>query len=175
MNQAINAAAHQLAELEGTAAAANDALAAAHQHADDLRGRRMALTAERDAIAAARRAGQPVDSGRLALIDLDIAGLDDLLSAAMAAVAEAQGRADETRTAAANALEQLELVKSRELLAQLGHHATALAQKLHAAMAEIKDVETRLKLGRISWAPPKDFATDLRRLDLLADGIPGIR
>ena len=46
---------------------------------------------------------------------------------------------------------------------------------LAETMAEIKAAETQLKQSRPSWAPPKAFANEIRKLDLVADGIPGIR
>ncbi len=173
MNEIRNAA-RLVAELESAATAVADDLAAAHRHADSIRGRRAGLLAERDAIAAARRAGGDVDGARLAVIQLDVADLDTVLAEAQAAVVAAQVNADQARTATGAARQQLELVKDRELLSRLGHHATALVQKLAAVMAEIKAAENRL-MSRQSWAPPREFANEIRKLDLMADNLPELR
>jgi hypothetical protein len=174
MTDVIKAAAYQVAELEAASNAAADELAAAHRHADSIRDRKAALVAERDAIAATRRAGGDADGARLALLGVDIEGLDGILAEATAACAAAQGKADQARTAVNAARQQLELVKDRELLSRLGPHATALAFKLADTMNEIRAAETRLK-SRPSWAPPRAFCTEIRKLDLVADGIPGLR
>src|ERR1700754_1195707 len=75
MNEIQNAA-RAVAELEAAATTAADELAAANRRADTIRDRRAALLAERDSIATARRAGGDVDGGRLAVIGLDVEGLD---------------------------------------------------------------------------------------------------
>jgi chromosome segregation ATPase len=172
---AIETAGHNVAIAESAEAAAANGLAAAHARADNIRTRRDALVAERDAIAAARKAGGDIDAGRLAVLGLDIAAVEELIADATAAVAAAQTKADETRVAVAAARQQLDLVKDREFLARLAPHATALSAKLAETMAEIHAVEARLKLPRPSWAPPKAFANEIRRLDLQGDGVPGIR
>jgi chromosome segregation ATPase len=175
MNNIISAAAHQVALAESAANAAADDLAAGHSAADNIRTRRDALVAERDAIAVTRKAGNDIDPGRLAVLGLDLAAVEELIADATAAVAAAQTKADETRAAVAAARQQLDLVKDRELLARLAPHATALSAKLAGTMAEIRAVEARLKLPRPSWAPAKAFANEVRKLDLQGDGVPGIR
>jgi chromosome segregation ATPase len=172
---AIENAGHQVALAESAANAAADELAAAHAHADNIRDRRAVLVSERDAIAAVRKAGGDADGARLALLAVDIEALDGLLVEATAAVAAAQTKADEARVAVTAARQQLDLATSRDLLARLAPHATALSAKLAETMAEIRAVEARLKLPRPSWAPPKAFANEIRRLDLQGDGVPGIR
>jgi hypothetical protein len=171
----IQNVARMVAELEAAATTAANELTATRRHADSIRNRRAMLVAERDSIAAARRAGGYVDGARLAVIGLDIEGLDALLAEATAAIGAVQAKADAASIAADGAREHLDLVKNRDLLARLTPHATALAAKLAETMGAIKAAEAQLKLSRPSWAPPKAFANEIRKLDLVADGIPGIR
>jgi hypothetical protein len=172
---AIETAGHNVALAESAANTAADQLAAAHHHADGIRGRHNALGAERDAIAAARRAGGDVDGARLAVIQLDLEGLDSLLADASAAVAARQNEADTARAAVAAARQQLDLVKDTELIAKLKPHADKLGELLLATLTEIEAAGKRLQRSRPEWYPTGRLADTLHRLDLLASGIPGAR
>jgi hypothetical protein len=167
MTDQIKAAAHQVAELEAAANAAADELAAAHGRGEEIRGRRAALTAERDAIAAARRAGGDADGARLALLGVDIEGLDSLLAEANAAVAVSQAKADHARAAAETARQHLDRVTDTELLAQLRPHADKLCDLLGATIAEIDAAAKRLQKSRPEYCPPAMLAESLYRLHLL--------
>lgn len=167
MTHAIKAASYAVAEAEAAANTAAENLAAAHRHADDLRGRRSHLAAERDAIASAHRAGEVVDAGRLAILSLDIADLDALITAASATVEELQGKADAARAAVDARRQALQFHSDLVLLDGLKGHAGVLAEKLYAAITEINAALARLgRGGRYEWFPDPRLALELRRLDL---------
>jgi hypothetical protein len=167
MTDSIQHAARAVAEAEAAANTAAENLAAADRRADDLRGRKAALEAERDAIAAAHRAGDSVDAGRLAVLQLDLEEIDALIAAAAAKVAEAQGKADAARATVDGRRHALQFQGDLVLLDGSKGHATVLAEKLLAAINEINATAARLGRGnRPEWAPSPELALLMRRLDL---------
>jgi hypothetical protein len=162
----IAVAAHTVAELEAVANTAADELAALHRHADGIRDRRAALVAERDSIAALRRAGGEADGARLALLGVDVEGIDGLLADATSAVAAGQVRADKARAEAASAGQHLDRLRDEELIARLKPHADQLGDLLLAAVGEIAAASKRLQHFRPDWCPRKDLADSLNYLHL---------
>jgi hypothetical protein len=171
---AIKAAAFAVAEAEAAANTAAENLAAAHRRADELRGRQSQLETVRDAIAAERRAGREVDSGRLAVIQLDLEDLETLTTAASNTVAELQAKADAARATVDARRQALQFQGDLVLLDGSKQHATALAEKLLAAINEINATAARLGRGnRPEWAPSPELALLMRRLDLNRGAIRG--
>jgi hypothetical protein len=167
MIENIKAAAFAVAESEAAANTAAENLAAAHRRADDLRGRRSQLVAERDAIAADRRGGREIDSGRLAVLQLDLADIETLITAASNTVAELQAKADAARATVDARREALQFQGNLVLLDGSKQHATVLAEKLLAAINEINATAARLGRGNCpEWAPSPELALLMRRLDL---------
>jgi hypothetical protein len=167
MTDTIKAAAFAVAAAEAAANTAGENLAGAHRRADDLRTRKSALEAERDAIAADRRAGGKIDSGRLAVIQLDIEDLDALITAASNTVAELQAKADAARAMVDSRRQALQFQSDIVLLEGSKQQAAAIAEKLLAAINEINATAARLGRGnRPEWAPSPALALEMRRLDL---------
>jgi hypothetical protein len=164
---AIKAAAFAVAESEAAANTAAKNLAAAHRRADELRGRKSQLETERDSIAVDRRAGGKIDSGRLAVIQLDLEDIDALITAASNAVAALQAKADAAYAAVDSRRQALQFQGDLVLLEGSKQHATVLAEKLLAAINEINATAARLGRGnRPEWAPSPELALLMRRLDL---------
>jgi hypothetical protein len=58
------------------------------------------------------------------------------------------------------------------LLDGLKGHATALSDKLYAAITEINAAMARLgRGGRYEWAPSRELALEIRRIDLNRQGL----
>jgi chromosome segregation ATPase len=167
MTDSIQHAAHAVAEAEAVANTAAENLAAAHRRADELRGRKSQLETERDAIAAARRAGRDIDSGRLAVLQLDLADVETLITAASNTVGELQAKADADRAMVDARRQALQFQGDLVLLEGSKQQATAIADKLYAAINEINATAARLGRGnRPEWAPSPELALLMRRLDL---------
>jgi chromosome segregation ATPase len=174
MTDSIQHAARAVAEAEAAANSAADNLAEAHRRADELRGRKSQLGTERDAIAADRRAGGKIDCGRLAVIQLDLEDIDALITAASNSVAELQAKADAARATVDARRQAVQFQGDLVLLDGSKQHATALAEKLLAAINEINATAARLGRGnRPEWAPSPELALLMRRLDLNRGAIRG--
>jgi chromosome segregation ATPase len=171
MTDSIKATSYALAEAESAANSVAEQLAAAHRHADDLRSRKSQLEAERDSIASDHRAGREVDGGRLAILALDLTDLDALITAASNTVAELQAQADKARAAVDARRQALQFQSDLLLLDGLKGHASALSEKLYAAITEINAALARLgRGGRAEWFPDPRLALEIRRLDLNRTG-----
>jgi chromosome segregation ATPase len=167
MTDSIQHAARAVAEAEAAANTAAENLAAAHRRADELRGRKFQIETERDSIAADRRAGREIDSGRLAVLQLDLADLETLITAASNTDAELQAKANAARATVGARRQALQFQGDLVLLGGSKQHATALAEKLLAAINEINATAARLGRGNCpEWAPSPELALLMRRLDL---------
>ncbi len=142
---------------------------------DRLRGRIDALKAERSGIVAERASGQddPAHGQRLQLIAADIEGLEELIRPIEADAVKAQTAAQQARSSAAIADQNVARVTDEELLSRLVAHARSLDELLLKTAQDIAGLARQLGRGRNQWQPTPELANELRRLDLTRiTGVP---
>jgi len=168
-NQLIEAAATAVADALLALDEANDALTPAAAHRDLVASRIAALETERAAILAARRTGHQDDAvhgPRLFLLDADLTDLKVLLAEADAQVAPLRQAVEETRRQVSVATTGQDNAREDEILRLTVVRADELGALLLKAICEIDVHKRRLQASRNLWAPAKQLADTLHRLDL---------
>ena len=142
-------AAQAIAELEGAAKGAEEALSAARRDAERLREQREAAKAWRDVIAAHRRRAQRLESA--------LRTLERLLERGMRQVAASSAGAEEQAVRLREEVERLgEEIRQGERALREGHGSDALSRELKALPAQAEEVlaAARRDLQEMGGAPP---------------------
>ena len=167
---ALTAAAATVAEARLAVERTRDAIEFAIGERDTVKRRIDEKNAERASISAERKAGVDKKShgARLAVLDMDLGHLGEMLSDAEGAVtrATAEDTAAKARLAEAEAL--LARETDGELLAGLVEHAGKLGERLSATIGEIDAAWRRLgrDVTRAPWVPSEGLADAIKRRDL---------
>ncbi len=167
-NSAIDQAAAALAEARVTADQTAAVLADATAVLDNLVARIGALETERTEIVTSRRAGanDPAHGARLALLAVDLEGLQEIAAGAERDVAAARAAHDEATSVVAGHEVQVARATDAEYLGRLIAHANDLDRLLFETIAEIGEASIRLGFQRPKWCPSEGLAQKVRHLDL---------
>ena len=162
----ITAAAGFVASATARFDTAMAALQAAEKSAAAVRGRVVALDAERATIIQRRAGGQHEDGdgARLALIAADLEGLAPLQAEADAAVSEARRKVEGEEHLVANARQQLDRAEAEAQLTALVQHARALDTMMVSTLAKIAQTSARIGApGKPPFAPSPALVLEMRR------------
>jgi septal ring factor EnvC (AmiA/AmiB activator) len=172
MSSQIESAATAVAVARANAATAQRSLVESQGARKRLSDRLTAIKAERDAIVAARRAGDsnPDHGVRIEVLAADESDLSGLLAKADGEVSRASTVAAEAQASLARAEQFLAVAADESLLAKLTAHATALDGLMVRTIAEISTITAR-RGGRPVWYPSPEMATAVSRLHMTAMGI----
>ena len=164
-NPAITAQARAVAEAEQALQRASPALSSAETYLATIRDRIAELGTQRADIAARRSRGdhEPDDAGRLALIAVDIEGLEGMVPDADGRIAAARRPVEAATHAVDHARAKLAQAEAAALEAALIEHARHLDMLMVDTLTRLNQAEAQLSHHRPTWGPSANLIAALRR------------